>query len=132
MNNNKILYIIRGVAGSGKSTFAETLGCHVFSADDYFTSTDGNEYKFESSKLKLAHEYCQNITAKYMKMSEPKIAVANTFTQEWEMEPYFELAKIFGYTVFSVIVENRHGSKNVHGVPDEKVEQMKQRFNIKL
>lgn len=62
----------------------------------------------------------------------PTIVVSNTFTQEWEMEPYFKLAEKYGYTVFSVIVENRHGGKNEHGVPEEKVQVMKDRFQIKL
>jgi hypothetical protein len=61
-----------------------------------------------------------------------KIVVSNTFTQEWEMEPYFELAKKYGYKVFSLIVENRHGGTNVHNVPEDKIEQMKNRFSIKL
>jgi hypothetical protein len=61
-----------------------------------------------------------------------KIAVSNTFTQEWEMEPYFEMAKRHGYKVFSIVVENRHGGTNVHEVPEEKVEQMKNRFELKL
>ena len=128
---NKILYIVRGVSGSGKSTFAETLGCPVFSADDYFTYMDGS-YKFDASELKQAHEYCQNITSKYMKSNESKIAVANTFTQEWEMSPYFEMADRYKYRIHTVIVENRHGNKNIHNVPDEKVLQMEKRFEIKL
>jgi 50S ribosomal subunit-associated GTPase HflX len=61
-----------------------------------------------------------------------KIVVSNTFTQEWEMEPYFELAKTYGYKVFSIIIENRHKGTNVHGVPEDKLEQMKNRFEIKL
>jgi hypothetical protein len=61
-----------------------------------------------------------------------KIVVSNTFTQEWEMEPYFELAKKHGYKVFTVIVENRHGGTNVHNVPEDKLEQMKNRFEVKL
>jgi Mor family transcriptional regulator len=64
--------------------------------------------------------------------SLPKIAVANTFTQEWEMESYFELAKKYNYTVFTIIIENRHNGKNVHNVPEDKIQQMKNRFNIKL
>ena len=67
-----------------------------------------------------------------MESSIPKIAVSNTFTQEWEMKPYFELAEKYGYMVFSVIVENRHGGVNQHNVPEEKIEQMKNRFEIKL
>ena len=61
-----------------------------------------------------------------------EIAVSNTFTQEWEMEAYYDLAKEFNYKVFSIIVENRHGGVNQHGVPEEKLEQMKNRFEIKL
>jgi len=34
--------------------------------------------------------------------------------------------------VFSIIVENRHNGWNEHGVPQEKLEQMKTRFEIKL
>jgi hypothetical protein len=62
----------------------------------------------------------------------PTIAVSNTFTQEWEMKPYFELAEKYGYKIFTVIVENRHGGKNIHGVPDDKLEIMKNRFEFKL
>ena len=62
----------------------------------------------------------------------PEIAVSNTFTQEWEMKDYFDLADKYGYKVVSLIVENRHGGKNVHGVPEDKLEIMKNRFEIKL
>jgi hypothetical protein len=34
--------------------------------------------------------------------------------------------------VFTIIVENRHGGKNVHGVPDDILEKMKGRFEISL
>jgi hypothetical protein len=61
-----------------------------------------------------------------------EIAVSNTFTQEWEMEPYNKLAEKYGYKVFSVIVENRHGGVNTHGVPEDKLEIMKNRFEVKL
>ena len=42
------------------------------------------------------------------------------------------MANEWGYTVFTVIVENRHGGKNIHGVPDDKLEIMKNRFEVKL
>ena len=135
----KKLYIVRGLPGSGKSTFAEALVGSDFlvcEADKYFI-VDG-EYKFDATKLKQAHEWCKNRVETYMKDSlvndqfYREIAVSNTFTQEWEMESYYKLAEQYGYMVFSIIVENRHGGKNVHGVPDEKLEQMRNRFSIKL
>lgn len=48
------------------------------------------------------------------------------------MKPYYELAEKYGYVVFSLIVENRHGGVNEHGVPEDKLEQMKNRFEVKL
>jgi predicted kinase len=127
----KILYVVRGIPGSGKSTLAKQLTSNVFEADHYFYDNDGI-YKFIPSEIKEAHKECQDNVRIAMESSIPKIAVSNTSTQEWEMEPYFELAKKYGYKVFTIIVENRHGGTNVHNVPEDKIEQMKNRFNIKL
>ena len=126
----KELFLLRGLPGSGKSTLAKSLaGCHV-EADMFFMK--GDEYKFDASKLSEAHKFCQNKTASYMYTNWPRVVVSNTFTQEWEMQPYYELAEKYGYKVYSLIVENRHGGVNEHGVPEEKLEQMKNRFEVKL
>jgi predicted kinase len=132
----KILILCRGVSGAGKTTFAKTLGGIHIEADQYFIDGEGN-YKFDGSKIKLAHEYCRAQTEAWMQtkgdqVSTNKIVVSNTFTQLWEMEPYFEMAKRHGYKVFSIVVENRHGGTNVHEVPEEKLEQMRNRFEFKL
>jgi predicted kinase len=131
----KELILLRGLPGSGKSTLAKSLdGIHI-EADQFFM-IDG-EYRFDASKLKDAHNYCFTRTKSYMyihssKDTAERIIVSNTFTQEWEMKPYFELAEKNGYRVYSLIVENRHDGVNQHGVPADKLEQMKNRFNIKL
>jgi hypothetical protein len=67
-----------------------------------------------------------------METQGQKIVVSNTFTTEWEMDPYYKLAEQYGYRVYSLVVENRHEGVNEHGVPADKLEQMKQRFEIKL
>jgi predicted kinase len=127
----KILTICRGIPGSGKSTFAKTLGGQHYEADMFFIDEEGN-YKFDVTKIKEAHQWCQSIVKTDMILEYPKIVVSNTSTEEWEMEPYFTLAKEYGYTVFTIVVENRHGGVNQHGVPEDKLEQMRNRFNIKL
>ena len=43
-----------------------------------------------------------------------------------------KLNKTYGYKVFSIIVENRHGGVNEHGVPEDKLQAMKDRFEVKL
>jgi predicted kinase len=126
-----VLFIVRGLPGSGKSTFAKTLGGQHYEADMYFIDEEGN-YNFDGSKIKDAHKWCKSFVETDMLLEYPKIVVSNTSTQEWEMKPYFDMAKEYGYTVFSVVVENRHGGKNTHGVPEDKIEQMCNRFEIKL
>ena len=127
----KVLYIVRGIPGSGKSTFAKTLGGQHYEADMFFIDEDGN-YKFDGTKIKDAHKWCQSFVETDMVLEYPKIVVSNTFTQEWEMKPYMDLAKEHGYKVFTIVVENRHGGNNVHNVPEDKIEQMANRFEIKL
>lgn len=136
----RVLVLLRGVPGSGKSTFANHMWSSgvVFEADKFFYGPDG-EYKFDGSKLKDAHEWCRASVEAAMLDNHstagrhfPEIVVSNTFTREWEMQAYLDLAKKYEYNVVSLIVENRHGGKNVHGVPDEKVQEMRDRFEIKL
>lgn len=126
----KELFLLRGLPGSGKSTLAESLGGSHMEADKYFTY-DG-KYEFDVTKLKDAHDWCQNAVRVFMENKSKRVVVSNTFTQEWEMKPYFDLAEKHGYKVYSLICENRHGGINEHGVPEDKLEIMKNRFEVKL
>ena len=67
-----------------------------------------------------------------MKDEEELIVVHNTFTADWEMDAYFDLAREHGYAVHTIIVENRHGSKNVHDVPQDVVKAQIERFSVTL
>lgn len=143
----KILFLLRGVPGSGKTTVANILSENgkypVLSADMYFEDSEGN-YNWDASKIKDAHTWCKDEVENWCRrgketfvfnvLSSPsfKIFVANTFTQEWEMEDYFKLAEKYGYMVVTLICENRHEGKNVHNVNDETLEKMRNRFQIKL
>ena len=95
------------------------------------------EYKFDMLKIKEAHKWCQDSVNTAMILNNTAglnstIVVSNTFTQEWEMKPYFEMAELHGYKVFSIIIENRHGGVNEHDVPEEVLSSMKNRFEVKL
>ena len=147
----KTLFLLRGLPGSGKSLTANLLSeggrYPVLSADMFFEDLYGN-YNWDSAKIKDAHQWCQTQVEEVMEGREyifkplmplnefvecnEKIFVANTFTQEWEMRPYYELAEKYGYMVVSLICENRHEGQNVHNVPQETIEKMRQRFEVKL
>lgn len=126
----KNLILVRGLPGAGKTVFTNLLKVDfTVSADDFFVK-DG-QYLFDKSKLDQAHNWCINKVEEKMK-SNYDIAVHNTFTTEWEFNPYIKLAEKFEYTVHSIIIENRHKSKSIHNVPIETIRRMKNRFQIKL
>lgn len=128
---SKRVVLIRAVSGAGKSTFASYLApdsC-ICCADDFFTDEVGN-YNFDASKLGQAHKACQD---KYLKLLDDPlvddIIVSNTNTKESDYKFYLEEAEKRNIVVFSLVLENRHGGSNIHGVPLEVLERQEQ--NIK-
>ena len=130
---DKELILLRGLPGSGKSTVAKLLAADYgrFKEADMFFMENG-VYKFDPSKIKDAHVWCKNEVEYLMIYDARKIVVSNTFTQAWEMAPYYELAEKYGYRVHSLVVENRHNGVNEHNVPEESLIKMRNRFEIKL
>ena len=129
MNN---LILVRGVSGAGKSTIAPMFKNAVLvSTDDFFLDEYG-DYVFDANSLVINHQFCQLAVRMMMKDNEELIVVHNTFTADWEMDAYFDLARKHGYAVHTIIVENRHGSKNVHDVPKDVVKAQIERFSVTL
>jgi predicted kinase len=124
-----ILYIIRGLPGSGKSTMAREIiaknpETKHFEADMYFYDKTG-KYVFNSTKLAHAHQWCQLKTADALENGYDCI-VSNTFIQKWEVQPYIDMAKNIGAEL--VIITAKGNYQNIHGVPDEVIERMKTKW----
>lgn len=100
--------------------------------DSYFTDPQTGVYTFDFSKNHLAYKACETQTRESMQARHSKIFVDNTFTLEWEMEPYFKLAAQFDYRVFVVTVENRHGGENTHEVSREQLQKMAEKYRVVL
>jgi len=129
------LILLRGLPGSGKSELAKVLseGIHpVLSVDDYFTDKETGEYHFRFDKNHLAYKECEHNTLRLMKQRQEKIFVDNTFTLEWEIDPYFKMAAEQDYRLFVVTVENHHGNKNIHHISEEQLEKMAAKYKVKL
>jgi ABC-type cobalamin/Fe3+-siderophores transport system ATPase subunit len=129
----KTLILLRGLPNSGKSTLGKLLAPHSkFEADDYFYD-ENDIYRFDPSKLKQAHGMCQQNTKECMRLGlHETVVVSNTFTEEWEMAPYLKMAKELNYRVQTIITEKRHDGDNGHNVPEETLQNMRERFEIKL
>ncbi len=133
---NKTLILLRHVPGSGSSFTGKLLSENgkypVLATDNYFMVNE--EYKFDKTKLHYHHQLCLQDTEKELIKNIEKIFVTNTFTREKELNPYIELSKKYNYNLISLIVENRHGNKNIHNVPEENINKMEIRLinSIKL
>lgn len=132
--NNDFLIIVRGLPGSGKTTTALTIAgttYSCFAADDFFYDNEG-VYKFDFTKLGIAHKTCFDNTEKALRQREPVVIVHNTFVKEREINPYKKLAEKYNYKFISLIAENRHGNSSVHNVPQVTLDKMLENFSIKL
>ena len=126
--NTPILHIVRGVSGSGKTTFAKELawnvGCYYFEADMYFCRVDG-KYTFNPAQLKDAHEWCfEQVKGEIDKGFH--VVVSNTFTRLWEMRNYIDYALDRGYRIHIITCTGRY--QNVHGLTEDMVEKQRARF----
>lgn len=121
------MILIRGLPGSGKSTLAQVLqpvyNANHYEADMYFMK-DGT-YRFDGSQLGNAHRWCQDQTELSLR-NQTSVIVSNTFTTVKELRPYFEIAQKYGIIPTCYQTCNNWG--NIHGVPDEKLVAMRNRF----
>lgn len=123
-----MLFLVRGIPGSGKSTKAKQLiqeglvDVH-FEADMYF-EVDG-EYVFDPSKIKDAHAWCQKETDEALAAGK-KVVVSNTFVKKWETAAYFDMATKHAVNVEVIVATGNY--QNVHGVPAEVLLRMKENW----
>ena len=123
--SDKVLYVMQGVPGSGKSTVARMIHAFesenpdrvvvsklpelgpkavVISTDDHRLEPDGS-YKHDPAKNAEFHRRTQKDCARHMINGVPVIVVDNTNIAEWQAHPYLVLADIYGYTVQVVSVD---------------------------
>lgn len=130
------LYLIRGLPGSGKTGLAGELTLFVYSADDFFV-VDGI-YKYEPQFIPDAHELCRERASRTLRLGS-SVSVANTFTQRWELEPYYAIPGDHRVVEVTVTARHRNGEplsdenlaeRNVHGVPVEKIRNMRSRWEL--
>lgn len=129
------LTLIRGLPGSGKTTLATTLVSmnwrlnrqkSVHLECDMYLTIDG-KYVFDVKRRTEGHTWLKN-TAEVFLNNGYHVIVAGTFTRKWEIMPYKRMVDALKCE-FEVL-ECNGKYENTHGVPEEVMEAMRERWEI--
>jgi len=123
----KTTYIMSGIPGSGKSTYVKThlSNAAIASADSYFERS--GTYRFDGSKLGLAHNLCWKRFVQLVSRGYEEVVVDNTNLTWAECSRYVNKALECGCEVFLIKMEadaKTAAERNAHGVELEHIERM--------
>ncbi|KAG8453608.1 hypothetical protein GDO86_000295 [Hymenochirus boettgeri] len=134
----KVLILLRGAPGSGKTTLARMLLQHnpmgiILSTDDYFYKH--GQYHFDGNLIGEAHEWNQKRAQEAFNKNISPIIIDNTNMQGWEMKPYVSMAVKLKYKVtfrepdtWWKCKPKELERRNSHGVPKEKIKRMLENY----
>lgn len=133
-DRSKAVIIMRGVPGSGKSTFVKNLTAYaskmtqsvaVCSADHYFEKPDGS-YLFNPKLLGEAHRQCLRKFINYANFTHRTdfLVVDNTNIATQDYLTYKAVAEAFGWEVFEVLMDvpvQQAIDRCIHNVPESTI-----------
>lgn len=118
------LIIVRGLPGSGKSTFAkkEYPNYNHFEADQYFTDIHGI-YTYNRNEIDKAHTSCFDKVIDSLTIEGISVVVSNTFTRLEFIKRYLKYINAFGIRAEIHEMLGNYGS--IHNVPECDMKKMK-------
>ncbi len=103
---NRLVIILRGLPGSGKSTLVKEskeirqsqneASIVICGADEYFENSQSG-YSYSGSELAAAHAYCRNKFLNAIEDGVECIVIDNTNSQTWEYHVYKRIGRLCGY-----------------------------------
>jgi len=122
----KILFLIRGTSGSGKSSLAKLLTKNQITADDCPGLYRNGKYQLNLQQK--AHDWCFDLCVAMLKKALPVVAVHNTFTKLKYLDRYIQAGKNYGYKIIVIRTEGNYG--NLHGVPIEVLIDQEEKYEL--
>lgn len=118
-----ILHIIRGLPGSGKSTYAKSL--NIFHVEtDMFCMKDG-QYCWtpegQQQRIELVSEFVERCL-----QTGSDCAVTGVFSTHSSYEPLRQLASLYGAKIRVKTCTTRY--RSIHNVPSDVINQMRDKF----
>ena len=121
-----ILTLIRGLPGSGKSTYAkENYHCLILEADMFFEKNGG--YKYDPSLSSVAHGWCKSAMQGAL-VNGMDVAVTGTFVKNEQLEDYIQVAKTANNDVTVNIIRMTTDYGTIHRVPESVLARMRDSF----
>lgn len=116
-----MLYIFRGLPGSGKSTSAKKIGCLHVECDMYHYH--GGEYIWQEEFVQSAIVWCHSVVHDALSRGID-VAVAGTFVRVSSIEPYALMANKFNCNISVYKCTGDYGS--IHNVPESSLISMRE------
>lgn len=127
----KNFYIVRGVSGSGKSTFsarfAALMNAPHLEADKLLYDEEG-VYQWTREAVTWAHKETYNTISSLMDENTPDIVLSDTSARPRDLKIYLDLAKEKGYLITCLVMEKHHNNPSLHDVSEETLEKQRQRI----
>lgn len=128
-----ILYLIRGLPGSGKTTYANKLGCVVIAPSDY-SSWRGGIYKWRRENYMINKLVWRDIVEKLM-ILQIDIAITELLPESRFIHFWLDLAKKYYYEVHikTIIVDPEVAIKrNVHQADHKSIYEVHEQFDYDI
>jgi hypothetical protein len=110
-SKNKVVTILRGVPGIGKTSYIASVEYEYCNSNDYkvcysqYYYGKGYKYKYRPNETKQAELWSLLLFIKSIFRRIPRIYVVSTFEKLWQYEIYVYLAKLMKYNVKIIELE---------------------------
>ena len=136
----RLLIFLRGVSGTGKSTYVKGYENYTISPDKIRHAVAGVSYNAELDRTTVSQNMDKSIWAivkeavEYRMYDGQLIILDATFTKESDMRPFKELADNYLYDTLVLdfgntpLVDNT--TRGIHSVPESVVNRQKERYEV--